>query len=108
MISTTLYSTGINDITFKLKPPIKAQLCGRYITITCSEKNVHSINEHLHTAIFTGPVKNYWLTIFSQGILFTRKNKFKLHLNNFEIEFIETIKILGLMADEEVSWAPYL
>ena len=53
VMSTTLFLIGINDITINLKPPIKTQLFANDITITCSGKNVHSINQHLQTTINT-------------------------------------------------------
>ena len=101
-MSTTLFLIGINDITFNLKSPKKAQLFAGNITITCSWENVHCINEHLWTAINTP--QDWSRTIglhFSpqktQSILFTRKNKLqlppKLHLSDIEIKFADTIKI---------------
>ena len=55
------------------------------------------------------------LKIFSQkikGILFNKKTKLspppKLYLNNLDINFTDTIKILGLIFDKKLSRAPYL
>ena len=114
---STLFLIGINDIIFNFKPLIKAQLFADDITITYSRKNVHSINEHLQAAI--NSLQNWLKTIglhFSpqknQDILFTRKNKLqlppKLHLSDIEIKFTDTIKILGLIFDENISWMLYL
>ena len=52
-MSTTLFLIKINDITFNFKTPIKTQLFVDDITIICSGKNVHSINEHLQIVINT-------------------------------------------------------
>ena len=114
VMSTTLFLIGINDITTNLKPPVKTQLFADDITITCNGKNMNSINEYLQTAINT--LQDWSKTTglkFSpkktQGILFTRKTKPnhppKLYLSNLEIQFTDTIKILGLIFDKKLSWA---
>ena len=78
---------------------------------------MNSINEHLQTAINT--LQDWSKTTglkFSpkktQGILFTTKTKLspppKLYLSNVEIQFTDTIKILGLIFNKKLSWVPHL
>ena len=105
VMSTTLFLIGINDISINLKPPIKTQLIADDITITCSGKNISSINKQPSNTL---QVKNNWLKIFSQkNILFTRKTKLnpplKLYLSNLEIKLTDTIKILDLIFDKKLS-----
>lgn len=66
VMNTILFLIKINDIIINLKPPAKTQLFANDITITCSGKNVHYINEHLEIVVNTTQDWSKTSTVFSQ------------------------------------------
>ena len=123
VMSIILFLIGIDDIiTNRNQPPIKTQLFADDITITCGQ-NISFINEHLQTANTTftniNTLQNWSKTTGLKFFppktpkkpkAFTRETKLnpppKLYLSNLEIKFTDTIKILDLIFDKKLSWAP--
>ena len=108
--STTLFNIAIKDVVSNIQPPVKPLLDSDDLTLYIKGKNFISMTHLMQSAICT--VKN-WFTAFTfssekrRGILFSKIRPppvLVLKLCNQNIAFQATIKYLGIIFDQKLTW----
>lgn len=116
-LSPTLFLLAINKITNYIPPLVQTSLFADDLVIYCRGKNITSLQQRLQQTInnletWTQETGFCFSTTETKAIHFTkaRKNyqKPKLKINSNDINFVDTIKFLGIHFDRKLSWRQHI
>ena len=118
VLSVTLFLISFNDITGCISRPIKKSIFADDLTIYCSGKDLKTTQKLVQSCLdelqkWANKTGFKFSKTKSTCIVFSKNKKINnlnpvLHISKHKLEVVNTIKILGLIFDEKLSWIPHL